>query len=209
MKLKVFDRILLAILLIVAILSSFVLFAMSVNLITFDMCKTFINQFYAVRQNMLILAGSGLVILLISIKLLFAGRGDKKANAPATALIRQGEIGGTFIALSAIDIMVKKFCSTHGCISDCQTSIKNSDAGVTIGLRVSLLSDTDVVSVTTELQRALKEHVETLTGVTVKEVSILVEDANVGNSAAPVATPAAVPSVPVQSENHDLPQQMG
>lgn len=200
MKLKVFDRILLAILLIVAILSAVVLFAMALNIVTFDMATAFISQFYAVRQNMLILAGSGLILLLISLKLLFANRGEKKSRGPVSASVRKSEIGGTFIALSAIETMVKKFCDTQESVRDCQSTIRATDTGVSIGLKLSLLSDTDVVTVTQELQKALKDHVETLTGVAVNEVSILVENASIGKSGVPAVAAASDPNPTMGNE---------
>ena len=61
MKLKVFDRILLGILLIAAILVSFVLFGIAANLIPQDQATWFVSLFYMYRENALILAGSGLV----------------------------------------------------------------------------------------------------------------------------------------------------
>ncbi len=179
MRLKVFDRILLAILLIAAILTSFVFFAMAANLIQLSTVQSFAALLYASRQNALILAGSGLVLLLICLKLLFAGRGEKKEEvAPASTRMAQNEIGGTFISLAAIGTMVQKYCEAQPRISDCHSTLRSEEDGVTIGIRLSTLADTDIAALTRELQTGLKEHVETLTGITVKEIGILVENAN-------------------------------
>ena len=176
MKLKVFDRILLAILLIVAILTSVVLFAMALNIVPLDMATAFIAQFYLNTHNALILAGSGLILLLIALKLLFAGRGERKPELPASALIRQSDIGGAFISLQAIDSMVQKFCASQQRIRESSTSVRAAEGGVTIGVRLSVLPDTDVVTVTTELQESLKEYIERLTGIHVNEIGVLVEN---------------------------------
>ena len=85
MKLSVLDRILLAILLIVAIVFSFALFGMSLNIIRLDAVTGFISLFYEYTQNALILAGSGAVLLLICVKLLFAGRNKKHSSAEPAA----------------------------------------------------------------------------------------------------------------------------
>ena len=177
MKLKVFDRILLGILLIVAILASFVLFAIAANIITEDMANSFIGLFYMFRENALILAGCGLVLLLISIKLLFAGRSKKTEVRPASALMKQTEIGGTFISLEALDTMVQKHCRAQQRVKDCHTTLHSSETGVTIGIRLCVLPDTDVVTLSSELQTSLKEYIESLTGIQVNEVGILVESA--------------------------------
>ncbi len=185
MKLKVFDRILLGILLIAAILVSFVLFGVAAGLIQEDMISGFVSLFYMFPENAMILAGCGLVLLLISVKLLFAGRGKKEAARPASALMRQTEHGGTFIALEALDSMVQKHCRAIARVRDVHTTLQSSDDGVTIGIRLCVLPDTDVVTLSSELQKSLKEHIESLTGIQVKEIGVLVESA-----AAPVATAA-------------------
>ena len=181
MKLKVFDRILLGILLIAAILVSFVLFGIAANMISQEQVTWFVSLFYMYRENALILAGSGLVLLLISIKLLFAGKGKKADARPASALMKQTEFGGTYISLEAIDSMVQKHCRAVSRVKDVHTTLQSTETGVTIGIRLCVLPDTDVVTLSSELQKSLKENVESLTGITVNEIGVLVE------SAAPVA----------------------
>ena len=177
MKLKVFDRILLGLLLIIAILVSFVLFGVAANIITEEMATGFVGLFYMFRENALILAGCGLLLLLISIKLLFAGRTKRAEVRPASALMQQTEIGGTFISLEAIDTMVQKHCRSLQRVKDCKTTLQSNETGITIGIRLCVLPDTDVVTLSSELQKSLKEYVEGLTGVKVNEIGILVESA--------------------------------
>ena len=190
MKLKVFDRILLGILLIVAILVSFVLFGIAANVIPQEKVTWFVSLFYMFTENSLILAGSGLVLLLISVKLLFAGKSKKADVRPASALMKQTEFGGTYISLEAIDSMVQKHCRALPRVKDVHTTLQSTETGITIGIRLCVLPDTDVVTLSGELQKSLKENIESLTGITVNEIGVLVESA-----AAPVATTAAVSRV--------------
>ena len=178
MKLSVFGRVLLALLLIIAIVFSFVLFGMAANLIPEDMVTGFISLFYYAWQNALILAGVGLVLLAISIKLLFAGRGAKAPAQPTTALIRQSEIGGAFITLPAIDSMVQRHCRAQARVRDCYSTVRAAEDGVSIGIRLHVLPDTDAVKLTEELQQSLKTYIESLTGVHVRSTDILVENMN-------------------------------
>lgn len=176
MKLKVFDRILLALLLIVGIVCAFVLFGVSVRLIPESMALGFVSLFYANTANAWILAACGLALLLICLKLVFCGRGRREVRQEAT-VIRQSDIGGAYIALSAIDAMVQKHCRQQSKVRDCSSSLRVSEnGGVAISLKLSVLPDTDVVALTDELQKSLKEYIESLTGVNVSEVSILVEN---------------------------------
>ncbi|MPM92732.1 hypothetical protein SDC9_139868 [bioreactor metagenome] len=57
---------------------------------------------------------------------------------------------------------------------------------MTIGIRLCVLPDTDVATLSSELQKSLKESIESLTGIQVNEIGVLIE------SAAVPATTAAV-----------------
>ncbi len=181
MKLKAFDRVLLAILLIIAIVFAFVLLGMAANIIHYDVVANFISLFYEHPRNALILAACALVLLLICIKLLLAGRGGPaqadQAAAPASTLMQQTELGGTFISLDAVDGMVQKHCRSQERVRACQSTLRALDDGVTIGIRLSVLPDTDVASLTQQLQVSLREYIQSLTGINVKEIGILVESA--------------------------------
>ena len=186
MKLKLFDRILLAILLIAAIVVSLILLSMATRLISESAAVGFVALFYHAWQNSLILAGVGIVVLLIAVRLLFAGR-STSLQQPTAALIRQSETGGSYITLSAIDSMAQKHCRTNKRICECYTSVRQVEGGVSIGVRIHVLPDTDVVELCDSLQNTIKQYIESYTGVTVKEVGVMVESmtAQGGNAIAP------------------------
>lgn len=187
MKLKALDRVLLAILLIIAIVFAFVLLGVASHLVRFEVVAGFIELFYADARNAWILAGSALVLLLICIKLLLCGRGNAQkpdtAAAPASTLMQQTELGGTFISLDAVDGMVQKHCRAQERVRDCHSTLRALDDGVTIGIRLTVLPDTDVAALTQQMQASLREYIQSLTGINVKEIGILVESA----AAEPVA----------------------
>ena len=49
------------------------------------------------------------------------------------------------------------------------------EEGVSIGVRLFVLPDTDVVKLTEDLKKSLKEYLEGLTGIRVNSVDVLVE----------------------------------
>ena len=176
MKLRVFDRILLALLLIVTIVASFALLGVACNLIPQSMVNGFFYLFYANTTNRWILAGAALLVLIISIRLVFAGKSDRQAEDPA-AVMQAGELGSTFVSLSALDGMVKKHCSAYERICACRSTLKSGSDGLSISLKLAVLPDTNVSLMTGELQRTLKEYIQGLTGIEVKEIRIMVEEA--------------------------------
>jgi hypothetical protein len=82
MKLKVFDRILLGILLIAAILLSFVLFGIAAGLIQEDMVAGFISLFYMFRENALILAAAGWSCCSSASSCCLPAGGKRRSRAP-------------------------------------------------------------------------------------------------------------------------------
>jgi len=188
MKLKLFDRILLVILLLAAIVVAVVLFGVSLRIIPETAALDFVSLFYLNAHNALILAGSGLIVLLIALRLLFA---RKKPAVPqaVTALVRQGEVGSTFITLSAIDTMAQKYCSGIDHVQQCHTSVCAVADGVSIGVRLDVDEQAEVVALSEGLQTSMKEYIESHTGIVVKEIGVLVENLNA--AAEPVSLPAA------------------
>jgi len=187
MKLKLFDRILLVILLIAAIAVSVVLFGVSTRVITKPVALDFVSLFYLNAHNALILASAGLVVLLIAVRLLVAG---KKRPLPqtVTALVRQGEVGSTFITLSAIDTMANKYCSGIDHVQQCFTSVRAVDGGVSIGVRLDVDENAEVVPLCEGLQTSMKEYIESHTGIVVREIGVLVENLNAAAEPAALAT---------------------
>ena len=170
MKLNVLGRIMLALLLIFVIVFAFILLGMSVNIVDSELATMLLARLYEYARPMI--AGVGIALLAISCLLLFLGRGKKeKAEvAPASTLMVQNEIGGTYIALDAIDSMVQKHCRAVPNVRDCHTSLRALEDGVSIGIRLAVLPDTDVATLTQQLQTSLKEYIQSLTGINVKEI---------------------------------------
>lgn len=187
MKLKVFDRILLALLLIVAIVCAFALLGVASQAIPQVMVESFFSLFYNDAGNAWILAGSALVLLAICIKLVFAGRGGKREPEPAAAVMGSAELGSTFVSLSAVDAMVQKHCRAYERVCACHSTLKTGDEGLSVGLRLAVLPDTNIAELSREIQKTLKEYIEGLTGIQVHEVKVLMEN----------ATEAQIKSVPV------------
>lgn len=195
MKLSIFDRILLAILLIAAILTAFVLFAVASNILPENDANYFVHLFYGISRNQMILAGSGLALLLISVKLLFAGKREKAIRQPSSACMRRNENGGMFIALSAIDGMIERHCLAQTGVSACRTSLKQSEDGVMIGVRLVTSENANIVAITEALQKSLKSYIETNTGICIKEIGVLVEKTEPEGEYVP-APEAAAETVP-------------
>ncbi len=176
MKAKLFDRILLALLLIVTLVLSLLLIALAARIIPVDNLKAFLDVLYMGTNNAIILACSGLVLFIITVRLMFAGS-SKKEVQPTSTLVQATELGATFITLSAIDSMVQKHCRANNRIRNVVSSVRSvREGGITLTVRLALMPDTDIPTLSAELQKTLKDYVEKNSGINVREIGILVED---------------------------------
>ncbi len=177
MKAKLFDRILLALLLIVTLVLSLLLIALSARILPVENILAFVQLMYTGVNNAVILAATGLVLFLITVRLMFAGSGNKKEVQPTSTLVQATELGATFITLSAIDSMVQKHCRANNRIRNVVSCVRAvREGGVTLSVRLALMPDTDIPTLSAELQKTLKEYVERNSGINVREIGILVED---------------------------------
>lgn len=179
MKVKLFDRILLALLLFIVLLFSILLIVLSVGLFPLADVQQVIHAIFTTQTYVIILGAVGLVLFLITLRLLFFGNGggEKKEPMPSSTLIKAGELGASFITLSAIDAMVQKHCHANNRIRNTISSVNAvREGGVTISVRLSLMPDTDIPELTSGLQASLKEYIEKYAGINVREIGILVED---------------------------------
>lgn len=130
----------------------------------------------------LILGAAALVVFLICLRMFFAIR-TVKQEQPKNALVQRTEIGGTFVSLAAIDTMVQKHIRANNRVRDCVTAIRPVTDGIIISARLSVLPDTQIVELTMGLQKSLKEYIESLCGIRVVEVGILVDSTAASGSA--------------------------
>lgn len=136
----------------------------------------------SVGYTPIIVGAAALIVFLICLRMFFAIC-DKKPEAPRNALVQQTEIGGTFVSLEAVDTMVQKHIRANGRVRDCVTSVRPVPGGVIISAKLSVLPDTQIVELTTGLQKSIKEYIEQLCGIQVTEVGVLVDStAPVGSS---------------------------
>ena len=170
------DRIFLGILLIIAILAAFVLIAVAIGVIPAAYASQMVAAAGTGFRNRAVLALGGLILLLIALKIVFAGRGGD-ASAEKGAVMQTGENGTTSISMAALDEMIRHHCAQEPGIADCFTALQSDEDGLSVGLRLSVRPETELSSLASRMQKSVKEYLENITGIPVKDVSILIENA--------------------------------
>lgn len=183
MKPSIFHRFLLVILTLLGMAAGLLLLVMATGLYQLDTLRAAVDvcrgQMGALNFA-LAMGGAGLVLFLISLAVLAGfNRGAKAPVQPpvTSAVVSTGDYGTTQIALSAIDAMVQRHCRANNKIREATSVITLQENGVGIQLKLSLLNDANIPETTEALRASLREHIEGLTGIQVRDVSIMVVSA--------------------------------
>ena len=155
----------------------FVKIAAAVGIFAFrqDLADTWLRQLNTVFTSgnyhwLLIGVAAGLLVLgAFSIFVAFA-----RKHEPQQMLVGSSESGQVNISLKAIDSVVKKACAEITIAHDLHTKIKAMREGVAISLNLSVPHGTNIPETSANLQAIVKQHVESLTGLRVTEVKVLI-----------------------------------
>ena len=155
MKPKVLYRILLVLVMLVLFALGLCFIGVALNFITADTVNAIAALPYASAINGWITAGVGLLLCLIAIVLII---GFNRS-----------------ITLAAIDDMVKRHCATaNGNVKKCDSRIAVVENKLKIDLRVVIAEEANIPETTEALRTSLIDYIQTITGIQVSDVSILV-----------------------------------
>ena len=150
------------------------LIAVSLGFVPASLLSDIVALPYQSTKNAWITAGIGLVVALWAVRMMIGFNRRARKTGPATAVIAQTEFGTSSITLAAIDEMVRRHCSTNQSILNQESVIAVKDNKLVINLKLNLAEDTNVPEVTAALRESLTAYVETLTGIKVGDVSMMV-----------------------------------
>lgn len=177
MRFKFFDKLLLVIVLLFNIAIAAVCVGMALSLITYDMIAGVVgvltNGYFV---NNLIMGAVGIVLLIFAFRLFVAmgKKKDVKQPKPVSTLVNDSQNGCVYITLSAIDGMTQRFCRNNSKVRECISSIDAGANGILIDLKLAFAPETIIPETTDELQKTLKEYIETICGIKVESVFITV-----------------------------------
>ena len=143
-----------------------VLGAATLQQIELDLVNLIGNYNYTVLGFVLLIVG----ILLIA---LFSSRGAKKEEG---SIVSYNELGELRISFKAIENMVLTASKKIKGIKDVHTRINSTEMGLIIYIRIHTLPDIPIPGTVNELQEKVREYIEEVSGATVSEVKVLVED---------------------------------
>ncbi|WP_296971129.1 alkaline shock response membrane anchor protein AmaP [Tepidanaerobacter sp. EBM-38] len=166
---NLFDRIILAIYALFFSLLSIVLILFSIKIVSFQYVITSLSILYGRWETCAI----GLVLLLISLRFLFYGL---KSNRVSETTVKDSELGKVCITLDAIENLALKVIRDIENIKDSKIKVKKQENGVSILLKLTVNYDVIIPEMTLELQKTIKDYIETTAGISVNDIQISIDN---------------------------------
>lgn len=163
----ILDRIMLSIYALFVTVVSAVLILLSTGRFGFDRFSTGLHFLYGRWETGI----AGIVLLIISLRFLFYGL---KSKQPSEAVVSESEFGKVCITLKALESLVLKTIQDIDSVKDSNIIIRKRENGVSILLKLTINHDIIIPDMATELQRTIKEHIETSAGILVKDIGVSV-----------------------------------
>ena len=189
MKMKVIDRILLAL---YALLGALALVAVGVNAVRPGWTGPWIERIGTLLQNNTwakAVAWALLALLVVwSVRLILLAfsRGGEKHGDRSSVTVQNGGDGSVRVSVSAMDTLVRQAIGPAEGVVSLKTKVINHEDSITVRIDMALTSDAHIPNVTMLMQRNIKRFIEEYSGIAVREVVILVSEIRaIGDGAAP------------------------
>lgn len=175
MKIKFYDRLLLAVfgligIALAAVIGALFYFRDNVRL-TFGRFALFLDNTVLSYAIMIVL-----IVILVgwSIRLLILAFKREPKVDKSSVSVQNTENGSVRISVQAMDMLVKQAIGKVDGVVDIKTNIINHEDSITVKVDMTIDSDVHIPNVTLIMQRQIKSFIEEYSGIAVREVTILV-----------------------------------
>ncbi len=145
---------------------------------------TAIQSFLASSTNQIILgAGAAAVIALTILVMVYLLKGESK---PTNVVVNSSLNGQVSITIAAIKTIITKAVKKVDGVKETRSSVSNGPDGVVIYLHMMINPEVSVPEMSQSVQTIVKEHLETIGGLTVSQVRVLIDDFGNANKPATV-----------------------
>lgn len=172
MRIRAFDRVLMVLVVLLLLAVAVFLSAVAFRVLDRQIIETYIEGFYTLWQNIVILLVIAAVLLIIALRLLYAALVPPRRKV--RAVVRRTEEGTLSITLTTLqDIAIRSAKTVEG-VKDTACEVIAVEGGVRICFKVDPTNEAVLPEMGKQLQTRVKEQVEMLSGIAVKEVNVLV-----------------------------------
>lgn len=165
----ILDRIILTIYTFLLTFLSLGVILLSLRLISTDWVRTSIDSIAGHWEAGLI----GAVFLLVSLRLLLAGLRSRRGGKSIT---HHTNLGDVHVSLDAVENLVEKTARHTRGVRGVKVSVQHVDAGVSVMLKIVVSPDSNIPTVTDEIQQRVSESIKSTVGVEPADIRVMVDN---------------------------------
>ncbi|WP_027417571.1 alkaline shock response membrane anchor protein AmaP [Aneurinibacillus terranovensis] len=175
---NLFDRFVLTLYSLALVVISLFVMAMSLNLISYQWIVNGIEDVYSSTQTSLIYFVAAVIFLIISVKFLLTSlRGSGQRRDAASHTVRKPtELGDVRITLETLESLALHAARRVRGVRDLKVKIRPEESGTFVHVRTLVDGETPIPDLIAQVQQKIKEHVESIAGITITEVTVTVTD---------------------------------
>ncbi|SHI42252.1 alkaline shock response membrane anchor protein AmaP [Propionispora hippei] len=167
----IIDRVILSIYTLLLAFLSLGVILISLRLISLEWVQTSIAYLYGHWEAGLVAA----VFFLVSVRLLLAGV-RSRAERLKNTIVHHTDMGDVNISLDAVRNLVEKISRNTRGVRGVKVFVTHDEQGLKVMLRAVISPESNVPSVSAEVQRRVHEYIKNTVGVELSHIHILVEN---------------------------------
>lgn len=167
---KIIDRMFLAIYSFFIAIASFVLILAPINRQGYIWLNDLMRNYMSSQTNIVIV----IFFFIMSIRVLFSGMKGKKVKH--NSVIKNTSYGEVKISMKAIEGMAQKSANRIYGLKEIEAIANQVEEGLLIDIKALTLTDINIPEIAVKIQKNIKNDIELSTGVSVKAVSVCVND---------------------------------
>jgi len=177
MKTGSIDRSLLTVYTLIIILGSmFILLVcagVGLGIISLEAIRDYASNINWNWQIIAISSAIAILFIIVSIRLLFLG---VRKPALHSALLKNTELGMIRVSRVTLETLAQKAVKSFGEIKDAKSIIILDMEGIRVHIKILVMPDVKLPELTVSIQQKVKDYIESLSGIVVKEVQIYVDN---------------------------------
>ncbi len=175
MKLKIGDRILLIILVLIIMLFSLGLLAIAIGIIPANSISSFISEANH-GMTAIVTAAIAVILFVVGLRLLVASLIPPKA---LSTILATNELGVVRVSVATLDTLTQKAVQNFQEVKEVKSLVLPDADGARIQLKITVLPDVPMPELTQSIQTKVKEYIESLSGINVKAVQVYIENLSI------------------------------
>lgn len=169
---KVMDKLLLFLYSIVIGVVSVFMISLAFKWISRESLDEMSYQLYSQDPVSIAVGVIGVILFIISVRFFFVSLA--RGSSSTQSIDQRTEFGDIRISIETIENLSLKAAAKQKGVKELKARVRASDAGLEIVLRAVIDGEHSIPALTEEIQRAVKVHIEEITGIPVMNVAVFI-----------------------------------